>query len=207
MTAAFYPAHGSNFTAGRANVIDRIVLHYTGGDGDTAENNGNYFQGKDRKASAHYFVDEDSIVQSVRDTDIAWHAGDWDMNCRSIGIEMCSRKYANGKYYIPEKTVENAVKLTKELMEKYGIGVDGVIRHYDVTKKACPAPWVENPKLWEDFKRRLTAVERPSAWAEEACAWAVKQGIFQGDGKGGYDWQAPVTREQLAVILYRLYGK
>lgn len=43
---------------------------------------------------------------------------------------------------------------------------------------------------------------QPSAWAREACEWAMAEGLFVGDGKGNFDWQQPVTREQLAVILY-----
>lgn len=43
----------------------------------------------------------------------------------------------------------------------------------------------------------------PSDWAKEAAAWAVERGLFAGDGSGDYRWQEPVTREQLAVILYR----
>lgn len=43
----------------------------------------------------------------------------------------------------------------------------------------------------------------PSDWAQEATAWAVEQGIFQGDERGEMDWQGPVTREALAVTLYR----
>ena len=198
------PAHGSNYTAGRVKKVDRIVLHYTAGDGDSAANNGVYFSVEDRKSSAHYFVDENTLVQSVAEEDTAWHAGDWDMNCRSLGIEMCSKKDDAGVYYIPAATVERAAALTRELMAKYEIPVAGVLRHYDVTGKKCPAPWVEDAALWEDFLRMLQQKEKPSAWAEEACAWAVEQGIFQGDGQGNFRWQEPVTREQLAVILHRL---
>lgn len=160
MTAEYIQANSSNYTPGRTRAIDRCVLHYTGGNGDTAKNNGKYFQGENRKASAHYFVDEDSIVLSVKETDTAWHAGNWDMNCRSIGIEMCSKKDAEGNYYIPAKTVANAVKLTKQLMEKYNIPTAGVIRHYDVNAKKCPEPFVRNPALWEDFRKQLTVPEK-----------------------------------------------
>lgn len=45
--------------------------------------------------------------------------------------------------------------------------------------------------------------EEPSDWAKEATAWAVERGLFVGDGSGSYRWQEPVTREQLAVILYQ----
>ncbi len=47
--------------------IDWIVLHYTANDGDTDENNGNYFANNIVQASAHYFVDSNSITQSVPD--------------------------------------------------------------------------------------------------------------------------------------------
>jgi N-acetylmuramoyl-L-alanine amidase CwlA len=103
--------------------------------------------------------------------------------------------------------MQNAVALTKELMAKYGIGVDGVCRHYDVTRKICPAPWVNDPAQWEDFKKRLTATGEPSAWAKDACQWAIEKGLFQGDGGGEYHWQDPITREQIATVLYRLFGK
>ena len=34
-----------------------------------------------------------------------------------------------------------------------------VLRHYDVWDKKCPEPFVRQPELWEDFKRRLTGSE------------------------------------------------
>lgn len=40
-----------------------------------------------------------------------------------------------------------------------------------------------------------------SAWSEEARDWAVKNGVFAGDGKGNYSWQGFVTREQLSQVL------
>lgn len=196
-------AHPTNFTAGRQRPVDRIVVHYTAGDGDTAENNGRYFQGADRKASAHYFVDELETVRSVKEEDTAWHAGSWEMNCRSVGVEMCSKKDGEGKYYIPQATVQNAAKLVRELMQSYAVSAENVLRHYDVTGKNCPAPMVEDESLWLAFKASLTE-EKPSPWAEEACRWAVEAGLFHGDGEGNYDWQSPVTREQLAAVLYRL---
>ena len=76
MNIPFVPADPSNYYSGRGgNSIKYIVMHYTANDGDTDEGNAHYFQGAGRRASAHYFVDEDSVTQSVRDNDAAWHCG------------------------------------------------------------------------------------------------------------------------------------
>ena len=69
MNIPFVPADSSNYYSGRGgNSIKYIVMHYTANDGDTDEGNAHYFQGAGRRASAHYFVDEDSVTQSVRDS-------------------------------------------------------------------------------------------------------------------------------------------
>ena len=49
-------------------------------------------------------------------------------------------------------------------------------------------------------------IDPPSAWAKEAMDWAVETGLIQGDSHGLRPHD-PVTREELAVILYRLMNK
>ena len=166
MDIPFIPAHSSNYARGRTAPILWIVVHYTANDGDTDTNNAHYFQGAGRGASAHYFVDEDSITQTVRDSDTAWHCGaerggsyfNGARNANSIGIEMCS-DVVGGRYTITEQTAARTAGLVRSLMDKYNIPLSRVCRHYDVTHKACPEPWVRNPQLWEDFKRRLVEEE------------------------------------------------
>lgn len=154
-------ADKSNYTKGRNLSVKYLVIHFTANNGDTAKGNCNYFQGKNRNASAHYFVDENEIYQSVKDTDTAWHCGakkyyhTYCRNNNSIGIELCSRKDSCGKYYFKDETVSNAVLLVKQLMKKYNITINNIVRHYDVTHKICPAPFVEYTKDWESFKNRL----------------------------------------------------
>ncbi len=136
-----------------------IVIHYVGAV-STAKANADYFYSVNRKASAHYFVDENEIYQVVKEGDGAWHCGTtgtYYSNCRnsnSIGIEMCCYN-KNGTLDISEKVIEKTIELTKELMAKYNIPVENVIRHYDVTHKVCPSPFVNNPSRWNDFKNRL----------------------------------------------------
>ena len=149
----FFKQCGSDhMTRGRSRAIDRIVVHYTGTTA-SARNNATYFsRNEGQGASAHYFVDDISpeIYQSVAEGDTAWHAGNWDMNCRAIGIEVVSA----GEDYSGTEITKLAW-LVQKLMAKYGIGSSGVIRHYDVTGKLCPAPYVAASK-WAALKARIT---------------------------------------------------
>jgi len=228
LNIAFKQCNAANYTPGRTKAIQYLVIHYTANNGDSANNNAVYFAYQTPGASAHYFVDEnDTIWQSVKDTDTAWHCGATTYkhaSCRnnnSIGIELCSRQDSAKNYYFKANTVTNAVALTKELMAKYGIPAENVIRHYDVTGKNCPAPFVGDSAQWREFKARLEAEEvtqeqfenmyatmiakakgdKPSSWAKEICEAAKEAGIFRGDGTGSYNWQDPITREALASVL------
>ena len=151
-----------NYTKGNNRSIKYIVVHYVGAV-STAKNNSDYFKSVYRGASAHYFVDDNDIYRVVKDEDTAWHCGTtgkYYSNCRnsnSIGIEMCCYNN-NGTLDISENIVNKTIELVKELMSKYNVPAENVIRHYDVTHKCCPAPFVNNPSRWNDFKSKLGAV-------------------------------------------------
>ena len=117
--------HTSNCYTYRNVDIKYIVIHFTSNNGDTALNNCNYFSGANRGASAHYFIGDDGIYQSVPDKWAAWAVGGTKIykhpycrNMNSISIEMCSRIGADGKYYIRDGIVEQTIKLTRYLMNK-----------------------------------------------------------------------------------------
>ena len=198
-------AHQSNYNKGRKRPIQFIVVHYTANNGDRAQGNGNYFSQANRNASAHYFVDENEIVQSVKDNDTAWHCGAKSYKhpkCRndnSIGVEMCSEKDDKGQYYINEQTQNTAIKLIKVLMKKYNIPIENVIRHYDVTGKICPEPFVRNQMQWLEFKQKLieiknnekegnemlyNKIEDVPKWAKPTIKKLIDKGAFVGNEKG-----------------------
>ena len=148
----FKQCGSDHMTRGRSRAVDRIVVHFTATLA-SARNNATYFaRNEGQGASAHYFVDDitPEIYQSVAEGDTAWHAGDWQMNCRAIGIEVVS---AGEDFSATE--VEKLGWLVRKLMAKYGIGASGVIRHYDVTGKLCPAPYVAASK-WAALKAAIT---------------------------------------------------
>lgn len=134
-----------------------IVMHYVGSQSSTAANNANYFFGGDRQASAHYFVDDNSIWQSVEDGNGAWHVGNTRTevnNQNSIGIEMCC---IGPNLLVTETTENNAVELCKYLMNKYNIPISNVRTHYEVSggTKVCPNWSANNWSRWSNFKNKL----------------------------------------------------
>lgn len=164
-------ANKANYGSRRAlGKIKYIVIHYTANDGDSDEGNGNYFANHIVEASAHYFVDGDSVTQSVPDDYVAWSVGGgkWNdcnktgggklygqcNNTNSISIELCD-EVKNGRSDFSPATIENAVALTKLLMTKYNVDINHVIRHFDVNGKPCPKPFVDNEQ-WKDFKNKIT---------------------------------------------------
>lgn len=161
MNINFKQCNSSNFKSGRTSTIQWIVMHFTANNGDTAKNNADYFARQSGiEASAHYFVDSNEIWQSVKDEDTAWHCGAsyYYNNCRnanSIGVEMVSRIGSDGKYYIEDGVVEKARELVKYLMSRYNIPTSRICRHYDVTHKSCPEPWVRNSSLFTNFVKSL----------------------------------------------------
>ena len=146
--------------------IKYLVIHYTSNDGDSDESNGKYFAREIVKASAHYFVDDDSVTHSVPDNYAAYAVGGKCQsahhpmyqiitNSNSLSIEMCDSN-KNGVVEITDKTLENVYALARALMKKYNIDIDHVYRHYDVNGKLCPnCNGLLDDNVWKNFKNNI----------------------------------------------------
>lgn len=216
-------ANSGNYGGSRtAAQIRYIVIHYTANDGDTDEGNGNYFANNVVKASAHYFVDDNSITRSVPDLSIAWAVGGSKYasaaqtgggtmhgivtNTNSLSIELCDT-HKDGTYQATEATIANAVALCVELMEKYNIPIENVYRHFDVTGKLCPAYMVD-AAAWAVFKAQVKqwqADNVPAGYAKEAVQWVQDNGILNGNSDGNLMLSQNLTRQQFAAMLYRYH--
>lgn len=135
--------------------VKGIVVHYTANPGTTAEQNRNYFNGlKDSGetyASSHFVIGmQGEIVQCIPCNEIAYASN--ERNEDTISIECCIPD-ETGKF--TEETYQSLVALTTWLMGHYELGTDDVIRHYDVTGKACPKYYVEHESEWLAFKENL----------------------------------------------------
>lgn len=226
----FKQAHSGNYQPGRTQPIEYIVVHYTANTGDTAQNNLDYFARTKTGTSAHYFVDENEVCQSVQDTDVAWHCGSknprhpYCRNANSIGVEMC-----NSVGGVPEAVRARTAAFVRQKMAEYGIDVDHVLTHYLVTGKRCPAPWVDNPSEWETFKAMLEgddgevtqeqfdvmmdnwlarkAEEPADSWAKPYIQEAIDAGAMTDVGGTIERPQGFITRQELAVVAAALSKK
>lgn len=210
MKINFKQSHAGNYAAGRSGPVEYIVIHYTSNQGDTAKNNADYFAREKVGASAHYFCDENEIWQSVKDSDTAWHCGAKTYrhpdcrNANSIGVEICMNDKTGA---VRQGSIATAAELVCYLMQRYGVPVDRVIRHYDVTGKYCPGPMVDDPALWTAFKQSLTQTEDDSVrykyyddmpdWAKPTVSKLVKKGYLKGEGGGVLN----LTEDTLKVLV------
>lgn len=147
-----------------------IVIHDTGNTDKGANANAhfNYFNGGNRNASADFFVDDTQILQ-VNDYNkfYTWHCGDGKgkygiTNRNSVGIEICVN--SDGNY---DAAFHNAIGLTKHLMKELNIPLVRVIRHYDASRKNCPASMSKNGwVLWNTFKNKLNENEEDLTMAQ-----------------------------------------
>lgn len=164
-------AHRSNYGVKRkASDITYIGIHFTANDGDHDEGNANYFANPlNPKSSAHYFVDDDSITQSVPDDYVAYSVGGTKYkdcaetgggklyqiatNRNTLNIEMCDT-VKDGTVNAQEATIVNTILLVRKKMKQYNIDIDHVIRHFDVNGKHCPA-YLMDEQAWAEFKARI----------------------------------------------------
>ena len=145
--------------------VKGIVMHWTATPGASALNERNYFNGTciadKRYASAHYFVDRKEAQLIIPENEVAYHAHDQNRcyvsflkpnaNTKAIGVEMCVEK--NGQ--IHSETIQNAAEVVADLCRRYGLSTDKIVRHYDVTNKSCPAPWVRDSSQLAAFRKKV----------------------------------------------------
>lgn len=202
-------ASSKNYNSRTSRSVGYIVMHYTGNPKDTARANCNYFASGSRSASAHFFVDDSSIYQSVALKNIAWHCGGKQYfhsacrNSNAFGIEMCCTA---GNYKISDKTITNSAHLCAYLCELLGIGADEVdkyvLRHYDITYKKCPAQMAnaEKDADWENFKKQVKSILGGSALPYKVKITASVLNVREGAGTS-YKVTTTVKKDEVYTIV------
>lgn len=140
------------------SVLERVkgvVVHYTANPGTTAQQNRDYFEGLGQSgetyASSHFVIGiEGELIQCIPCQEIAYASN--DRNEDTIAIECCISD-ETGKF--SEATYNTLIHLAAWLMGRYDLEIDDIIRHYDITQKACPKYYVEYPSKWEELKKDI----------------------------------------------------
>ena len=130
---------------------DMIILHYTGM--ESAASAEAWLCDPVSEVSSHYLVNEDgSVVQMVRESDRAWHAGrgSWrgrsDINSCSVGIEIVNPGHAYGYPDFLDAQIVAVTELCRDIAERHLIRPERVLAHSDTApgRKIDPGekfPW------------------------------------------------------------------
>ena len=104
------------------------------------------------KASWHYQIDQNNIIQSFTHDYQLHHSNNNKGNNESISIEMCVNK---GNNYI--MTIKNTIKLVKKIMKDENISIVNVVTHQYWNNKDCPKQLLSgsNGITWKDFINSL----------------------------------------------------
>lgn len=140
--------------------VNNIVVHYVANPCSTARENRNYFESlKDQKGSnttsvsSHFVIGlEGEVVQCIPLGEVAYASN--NRNSDTISIECCHPD-TTGKFY--DSTYMTLVNLSAYLCREFKLDAKDVIRHYDVTGKACPKYFVDNEDAWVQFHEDVAA--------------------------------------------------
>ncbi|WP_159765915.1 N-acetylmuramoyl-L-alanine amidase [Streptomyces sp. HM190] len=156
--ALWEPASEANYTAAKrptSHPVDLVIIHVTQ---TTYKNTMPVFWNPAKQVSAHYVLRsaDGRVTQCVREQDIAWHAGNWDYNARSIGIE--HEGWVDRPECFTTVLYEQSAALASEVCHRYGIPKDRdhIIGHHEVpgTDHTDPGPHWD----WDRYIRMVNAV-------------------------------------------------
>lgn len=135
--------------------IDRVVIHVIQGDYPTALK---VFRDPSHRAAAHYVLrtSDGHVAQTVRELDVAYHAGNRSYNERSIGIE--HEGFVDRPEDFTEAMYRHSARLTANICDRYDIprDRDHIIGHNEVpgADHTDPGPHWD----WDRYIRLVRAV-------------------------------------------------
>lgn len=221
------------FTRGRTSRVRLIVIHDMewAERGDTAEACANWFAATNTsRASAHYNIDNNSIVQSVRDEDTAWGAG--NVNSYSIHLEHAGFASQSRAQWLDAYSIAMlrlSANLSASLCHKFGIarkhltnsellaGHPGFVSHRQVTQTYGPAGGHTDPGPnwpWDVYMSLVTQAYDPAPTPpipepstgkdmDDMTVYIDPEGQEEGDGIYGISAEGifPVTRVRWNVLV------
>lgn len=165
--------------------IDRVVIHWFGG--GTLESANSRFQNAANQVSAHYGISNSTVWQWVKEEHVAYHAGNYAMNQRSVGIE----HDANPDKPLSEESYATSAALVRQICLKYNIPMDRehIIAHKEIKATQCPGTInldriISMASQAQPSSSQL--LEYLGAQTDDAARSRLKEHLGERDGK--CDW-------------------
>lgn len=131
-----------------------IVLHETGTLNATADNEFNYFNNNSVSASAHFFIDNISIINTVPISEIAWHAGK-TANHNYLSVELCHFNDSAKFSVIYQKAVWLFANLFINKLGITTITKDNLMSHAEVSAKWHETDHVDPVSYFAQFGKTV----------------------------------------------------
>jgi len=152
----------------------------------------------------HFLVGTDGLIYTGRRIDtVGWHASNWEVNVRSIGVCFIG----NFDSTVPNSSQYWAgVDLVSKLMEKYKIY--NISRHSDYSAKSCPGysfPFYQFVKDCRRWAGIYTDVGY-DFWAHNAISDLGKMNLIQGYPDGSFKANNSITRAEFIYLIWKLSG-
>lgn len=234
---ATYYRLSPNRSIRRSSVIDTVTVHCYVGQVTARRGVDGFADPEAGASSNYVIGHDGSIGCSVPEEYRAWTTGGTDKNGnpirvngisgadndhRAITIEVASDTTA--PYAITDAAYKSLINLLVDICKRNNIkelkwkadkslvgqpDKQNMTVHRWFARKSCPGDYIYNRlgQIAEEVNQKMEEKYEGADWSKEARDWATSNGIIAGYGDGEYGWGDPVTREQLAVILYRLQSK
>lgn len=188
-----------NYNSGRqGHKVKYIVIHHWGADGQSFQGVVSWLCRANGSSSAHYVVEAGKVACIVSPEDTAWHAGNWNYNLESIGIE-CRPEMSDGDFATTAELVANIWK---------DYGKLPIIGHRDIVATACPGRYYKRLGELKSLAERLYNGEEVTLkpqWIKDDKGWWYKHSdgsypaekwelidgtwyYFNSDGYGRVGW-------------------
>ena len=225
---AAYTRLSTFMSAPRSAAITKITPHHVGANA-TVEAIGQVFATPGRNASSNYGIGSDGRAGLyVEEKNRSWCSSSSANDNAAVTIEVANNSGAP-LWTVSDAAWESLVELCVDICRRNpgikqkdgspGLYCDGTPNasltfHWYFAATGCAQPfiWDRRQQLCSEVNKRLAPpfpVSVPSQWAVEAANWAIKAGIVKGDGDPDgdglieYNWQVPVTFEQMVTLLYQ----
>jgi N-acetyl-anhydromuramyl-L-alanine amidase AmpD len=188
--------------------IDYVVIHVTEG---SFWGSVRWLQNDQSESSSHYVVSRrGEIVQLVHESDIAWHAGNWSVNARSIGIE--HEGVTDDPAGFPLAEYRASARLAAHIARSTLMPIDRrhFIGHAEVPDPIHPggvggSDHHTDPGAywnWNLYLKLVRRYARPSV----APPLRIESSLASGVIEGRSDWRARTTR-RVERVEFRVDGR